>query len=85
MDSLKQMAQKVSGGNDTNNEYKLLIKPKTPIEILGSTSTGLKIANFGSEGVYICETEMTIKEIENFNKSRFACRILAVLEVEPND
>jgi len=52
---------------------------------LGSTSTGLKIANFGSEGVYICETEMTIKEIENFNKSRFACRILAVLEVEPND
>ena len=25
------------------------------------------------------------KEIENFNKSRFACRILAVLEVEPND
>jgi hypothetical protein len=85
MDSLKLMAQKVSAGNDTNNEYKLLIKPKTPIEILGSTSTGLKIANFGSEGVYICETEMTIKEIENFNKSRFACRILAVLEVEPND
>jgi hypothetical protein len=63
----------------------LLIKPQTKIEVLGKTSTGLVIANFGGEGVYICETEMTVKEIEAYNKSPHACRILAALEMDPHD
>ena len=28
---------------------------------------------------------MTIKEIENFNKSPYACTILAALEMDPSD
>jgi hypothetical protein len=81
MESLKQMAHSV----DTVDTFKLQIKPNTKIEILGKNSSGLTIAKFGGVGVYICETEMTIRQIESYNKSVHACRILAALELEPTD
>lgn len=84
MESLKQSAASLQTTVEVIGE-KLLIKPQTKIEILGKSSTGLEIARLGTEGVFICSTEMTIKEIENFNKSPYACTILAALEMDPSD
>lgn len=41
----------------------LLIMPNTPVQIFGKTPNGLVKAQFGEEMVFVCSTEMTIKEI----------------------
>jgi hypothetical protein len=37
--------------------------PSTPVTMLGKNEQGLNRAQFGDEIVFICDTEMTIKDI----------------------
>lgn len=63
----------------------LQIKPQTHLDIIGKTASGLVAARFGEELVYVVETEMTLKEIRDYNRSPHSCRIMAVLELAQND
>lgn len=52
---------------------------------MGVASNGLKFGKFGDEFVYIVDIELTLKQIEHFNRSSHSCQILAVLELDPSD
>jgi len=52
---------------------------------MGVASNGLKFGKFGDEFVYIVDIELTLKQIEHFNRSSHSCQILAVLELDSSD
>ena len=84
MESLKAAANLAAVDEDFSTE-EVKIKPQTPLEVLGKTSSGLVSAKLGEETVYVCETEMSLKHINDYNKSQHACRIIAALEMSKSD
>lgn len=84
MEALKAAANLPAVEEDFTTE-EVLIKPQTPLEILGKTSNGLVSAKLGEETVYVCETEISLKHIRDYNKSPHSCRIIAALEMSKSD
>jgi hypothetical protein len=52
---------------------------------MGVASNGLKFGKFGDVFVYLVEIELSLKEIDHYNKSSHSCKIVAVLELDPSD
>ena len=54
-------------------QTKVVIKPKEPISTMGVASNGLKFGKFGDNFVYIVDLELTLKQIDHYNKSSHSC------------
>lgn len=52
---------------------------------MGVASNGLKFGKFGDDFVYIVDLELTLKQIDHYNKSSHSCQIVAVLELDASD
>lgn len=51
------------------------------------TSDGMTMAQYGSEDeyVYIQKVNLKLTLIEKFNESPYACKVIGVLETDPDD
>ena len=53
-----------------------------------NSPNGLALAKFGDEGenyVYVCDIELSIKEILSWNASKHVFPIIAVTQLDPSD
>ena len=61
---------------------------KGEINIVGKSDEGLTLAIQGDnedDCVYVEEVRMKLQLLEKFNQSPFACKVIGILETDPND
>lgn len=72
-DSKQQEQQIQTNSKQSSSQTKVVIKPKDPIKAMGVASNGLKFGKFEDQFVYIVDLELSLRQIDHYNKSSHAC------------